>query len=502
MKVSRIRREVLQAIGSIGAVSSVLRLGMLAPPARAAELKEEGRDGADGMNVVQDVLVIGSGIAGLSAACAAREAGAERVLVLEKGPLAGGHSLYSSGSISLVSEKRQKPAGVEDSPEVFLEDALAFGGGVGDRAILARIGRESEAAVDWLEGMGVRFGPVFRARASTRSRCVSSIGNSAGRTYVLALMARAVKSGVRVRLESAVTGLVRSTDGLWRVSVRSGAGSDSKDSELRARAVVIAAGGFAASAKKRREAQPEIPADMRTSANPFGMLWEDAEANGMDLGRSVGAAVRTGFGLQLLPYWGGRLNDYDGGDIFVSTAGERFIDEGLPWNTISRAVMRLPGQQFFVITDSVSRKSATLGVKLANGLVTKSATVGEMARGMDVPEEVLTRTLARYNSAAAAGRDPDFGKTVFTQTIDHPPYYWGRERIFVHTTLDGLATDDEARLLDRRNRPIPGLFAAGEVVGGVFGLDRMGGAGVANCLVMGRAAGHNAAAAAGQRDGS
>ena len=116
-----------------------------------------------------------------------------------------------------------------------------------------------------------------------------------------------------------------------------------------------------------------------------------------------------------------------------------------------------------------------------------------MARGMGVPKAVLRETLEKYNRAARAGFDSEFGKTIFTQTIDHPPYYWGRERIFVHTSFDGIGTDREARVVDAAGVPIPGLFAAGEIAGGIFGRDRLGGAGIANCLVMGRAAGRNAA---------
>lgn len=92
------------------------------------------------------------------------------------------------------------------------------------------------------------------------------------------------------------------------------------------------------------------------------------------------------------------------------------------------------------------------------------------------------------------GYDPATGKKIFTQTIDTPPFYYGVEHIYVHTTLDGIRTDDEGRVLKADGSPLPGLYAAGETVGGIFGTDRLGGAGLSNCLVMGRVCGRNAAA--------
>ena len=457
---------------------------------RSAAALARGRD--EGMRAeALDVVVVGSGIAGLSAAVAAKEAGAKRVALLEKGPIAGGHSIYSSGSISVVSPRLQGPMGFKDTPERFAEDSFICGGRSGDLAILQRIGEESDAALLWLAGMGVKFGGLFTARAESRPRCVSSIGNSAGRSYVLALMDRAAALGVDVRLESDLRALERATEGGWRLGIRKGEGEALQS--LRARAVVLAAGGFGACPEMRRRAMPGVDPGMRTSANPFGTLWENREATAQRLALEAGAFWKDGFGLQLLPYWGGRLIDYAGGDLFITLSGRRFINEGLPWNRISEAVLKLPEKEIFVITDSASRKSATLGLKLANGIVTKSETVDEMARGMGVSKAVLRETLEKYNRATRAGFDPEFGKTIFTQTVDHPPYYWGRERIFVHTSFDGIGTDREARVINASGEPIPGLFAAGEIAGGIFGRDRLGGAGIANCLVMGRAAGRNAA---------
>ena len=156
------------------------------------------------------------------------------------------------------------------------------------------------------------------------------------------------------------------------------------------------------------------------------------------------------------------------------------------------------------LLEAKAKFSTSTAIKKLMGLQPKTVTkiladgseeevpIREVAVGMGIPEEKLRKTLDEYNQSVEAGRDK-FGKTVFTQRIEKPPFYWGKENIYVHTSLDGLKTDEEARVLDKDGRVVLGLFAAGEVVGGVFGKDRIGGGSLANCLVMGRISGRNAA---------
>lgn len=471
-----------------------------ASPALPERLRRHARPGAPA-----DVVVLGSGLAGLSAAAAALETlgapgcdgagGSARpsVLILEKGPLAGGHSLYSSGTVSAVAPERaardQAAMGQvlrwRDSVEQYVTDALAVGEGRGDPMILARIAAGSGEALDWLERLGVPFGRVFEARSGLHLRSWATPGNSAGRSYVLAVMAEVARLGGRVAYRAGATGLARE-GGLWRIEI-GGRGA------VFARSVVIATGGFTANVEARTAIDARLGPGVRTSANPDGSAWDGADGDGIALARSVGARVTAGFGLQLLPFWGGRLLDYSGGDIYVDDSGRRFVNENLPWNAIAGRMLGLATRSCWVITDAQSVKGATLGIKLVNGVVRKSPSVGAMARAMGVDERTLAETLKEYNRAADAGFDSATGKREFRNRIERPPFYWGRERIYVHTTLDGIRTDDRARVAGASGEALPGLFASGEVAGGVFGTDRLGGAGMANCLVMGREAGRNAA---------
>lgn len=194
--------------------------------------------------------------------------------------------------------------------------------------------------------------------------------------------------------------------------------------------------------------------------------------------------------------------DYAGGDIYVNVEGRRFVDENRPWHEVTKILLDKKNPEFFVITDSQSRKGATLGVKLLSKIIMKSDSVEEMALAMRISPVNLKQTLTEYNKFVENGLDQNFGKRFFAQKINRAPYYWGREKLHIHTSLDGVKTDCDAQVLDKDGKRVDGVFAAGEVVGGIFGKDRLGGAALTNCLVMGRAAGTNAARfALGRKDG-
>lgn len=384
-----------------------------------------------GASGVWDVIVAGSGAAGLSAAAAALESGAGRVLVLEKGPLVGGHSIYSSGSVSAVAPSRSHDP--NDTLGRFVEDALEVGGDTGDAAVLAKIGEDSAGVLDWLESLGVFWSEPFIAYSGKQAKSYAMPGNSAGRSYVLALMAHLRRFGCRLALSTPVTGF-RPEGHAWVVEVKSPQGART----LRTRSLVIACGGFTANVEARMKINPLLTPDVPTSANPAGTVFDGATGELIACAGRNGAFVTTGFGLQALPFWGGRLLDYQGADIYVDMHGRRFVNENSPWNVISNAILSLPERRCWVITDDRSFKGATLGVKLINGVVRKSDSIDAMAAAMDIEPVVLARTIEDYNRAADKGYDARTGKRLFRQRIERPPFYWGAERIYVHTTLDGM----------------------------------------------------------------
>lgn len=223
-----------------------------------------------------------------------------------------------------------KRSGWQDSVEQFIADALAVGGGSGDTAVLTALARDSYSALKWLESTGVFFGPVFTAKSGLHPRCFAMPGNSAGRSYVLA-MARCVRgAGAAFRLNNQVVGFERIPSGGWIVNVKESASGKTTSKTYVAKSLVIASGGFTADRKRCARIDPRLTAEVHTTANPYGTVWDGATSEILDAAQAVGAAVTDGFGLQLLPFWGGRLLDYDGGDIYVNAAGERFVNESPP----------------------------------------------------------------------------------------------------------------------------------------------------------------------------
>ena len=438
-----------------------------------------------------DVVVVGSGLAGLTAALTARTAGAAKVAVFEKAPLVGGHSAFASGSIAFVDEKRQKPQGIEDSVDRFAADAREVGGDIDEELVRLMVDRSAEA-LDWLEGQGVRFAPViFSAYGGRHRRCVTAYGNLGARRYIFELNRRCRSLGVQVRVMRRVTAL-RLLPGSWyAVDVTNT--SDRSFTTVTASRVILATGGFGANLALRMKYRPELDENLTTTADPHGLMKDPATGDGLFLADRFGAERVNMDKMVLLPYWGGRMLDYSGAEIYVNREGRRFTDETAPTSKIARAISLLPARRMYVITDAKSVKGGNVGAKLAAGSVHRAESIEEMALGMDVPAANLRQTIAEYNAAVVSGKPDAFGRKLFMQTIETPPFYWGAERLMVHSTLGGLKVDERARVLDQDNMPVPGLYAAGEVAGGIWGEDRPGGAGLLTALVLGRIAGREAA---------
>lgn len=220
-------------------------------------------------------------------------------------------------------------------------------------------------------------------------------------------------AGATFRLNNQVVGFERSPSGDWFVRVKESAGGKTISKTYVAKSLVIASGGFTADRKRCARIDPRLMAEVHTTANPYGTVWDGATSEILDVAQAVGAAVTDGFGLQLLPFWGGRLLDYDGGDIYVNAAGERFVNESLPWKVITDKMLDLEDRSCWVITDARSHKGAMLGLKLINGIVYKADTIEEMASRMHVPSPVLKKTIETYNKSVDKGYDEITGKTIF-----------------------------------------------------------------------------------------
>lgn len=431
-----------------------------------------------------DVLVVGAGGAGLAAAVSALESGAKRVAVLEKMPMIGGHTIISTGSYSI-------PVSLAPEDDPFEQMAQEIVESGGNEALALKLASESMAGMQWLAGMGVNWEPrLFRAVGSQATRNISTGSARGGYDYVQALNRRAKRLGAVIFFSTRATDLVLDAGRVIGVDAET---KESQTKRFLARAVVLATGGFGANVALRMRYIPWLDATYRTTADPFSLLGDCATGDGIELGERAGAKLVDMEAMQLIPFNGGRVLDFVGGELWVNSRGVRFVDEGASFETIRLAMGEQPGRMMWAITDAKSKKNASLGPKMAAGIVRTADSIEKLAEGTGIPSVVLRETLSRYNRFAQAGKDDDFGKTVFTQTVDTPPFYYGVEKLAVHMTSGGLAIDDSARVLDQNNRPIPGLWAAGETTGGLHGRNRLGGNALTDTFVFGRIAGREAA---------
>jgi len=441
------------------------------------------------------VLIVGSGGAGLAAAVSASATGA-KVTVLEKLPVMGGHTIISGGSVNAPDPERQAKAGIKDSADLFFEQTLKAGDYRNDPALVRVMADNATGMIKWFEELGLKWDDrVFEAWGGLYPRGHNSGAAAAGRDYIRVLYENARKQGVTVKYNTKVTELLREPNGGRVYGLKATAKNGDTETYL-AKAVVMATGGFTANIPMRMKYNPRLDEKFRTTANPQGKALDGSTGEGIIMAKKVGADDVGMDYIQLIPFSGGRVIDYVGGDIFVNFDGKRFVNEGGRRDAISDAILSQRGQKMWVITDDQSVKGASLQTKLEKGIVFKADTIAEMAARMQVDPAVLTATLTRYNQYAKDKQDPDFNKTMFTQTIDKAPYYFGIETADVHFTCGGLRINPRTEVIDLDGKVIEGLFAAGEVTGGIHGTNRAGGNSLTAIFVFGRIAGANAAALA------
>lgn len=457
----------------------------------ASNLSEGGRSKIT--NAHADVIIIGSGAAGLSAAIAARRTGAKHVVVLEKALIAGGHTMLSSGSFSAV----QTPAEIAG----LVNEMLEAGRGACVPELVRTVAEGSWAAKRRLAELGVPWGAEpFRAVGSMSPRSWSTGSPQSGYDYIQALMSGARKLGVDIRFGNRVDALILDEpEQSWLpnrvtgVRVTETKHRTEKKYRLHAPAVVIATGGYTANKALLHRFAPKLPLNLPTTANPNKNFTDTATGDGILMALEAKAALRDMDALQVIPFSGGRLVDYVGAEIWLNAAGERFISEGEDFETLREVLKYEPGAVMWAISDARSPKGATLGLKLMDGTVSRAATLEEVANNMRVSVEVLKKTLDRYNRSARSGWDEQFNRPMRARPIETPPYFFGKEIFSLHYSCGGIAIDEHARVLDEANRPLPGLFAAGETTGGVHGRTRVGGCAIMDACVFGDIAGQEAA---------
>jgi len=461
-----------------------------------------------------DVIVVGSGAAGLAAAVTAAEAGAN-VLMAESEDVVGGSSRVSSGMLMGAGTRLQRANGIEDSPDDLYREYLQLNQWQVDPGLVRRLAVDSGPVIEWLEELGV----VFHATLSfggeeSRPRTHLPVDLGAGIIEVLHREARSL--GVEVALRRRVDRLL--TQGPAVVGVAVG------EDELRAHAVVIASGGFGASVEKLRMFFPRAT---ETGDWMWYMGAEGARGDALDLAAQVGAQL-AGHGRGLCFLTPNFVREYEatlpGWILLVNKKGQRFCDETSAYGVLDRLV-DVNGGRAYVIFDEAARRAAPAGepaqyrqsnpsmpgrrspnwndemiaAMAEKGVLVSASSIASLAGRLHLPVEVLAGTVHRYNTLVAQGEDRDYLKDArFLRPVAEPPLYGAEVRpATVALTSAGLRIDSDGRVLTTGGDVIPGLFAAGECTGGVLGDIYIGsGNSFSNCLVFGRAAGRGAAAVA------
>ncbi len=439
-----------------------------------------------------DIVIIGAGGAGLVAATEAASHGA-KTIVLEKMGIVGGNSNYSTGGINASYTKEQARLGIVDSPEIFFEDTMKGGRNLNDPALVRTLVDNSAATVDWLESalIGADLSDVGIFGGATNKRIHRPQGGDAiGAHLVPLLKDAAVTQGAQIRVNSTVTEILKE-DGRAcgvRVSTKNG------DYSIKAKAVIVAAGGFGANSKMVETYRPELKGFSTTNhrgatGDAFKLVEKfDVALVQMEQIQTHPTVVR-GTGVMITEAVRGN------GAIMVNRKGKRFVNEMVGRDVMSEAILAQDGGSAFLVFDQSVRDSLKAIEGYAKqGLLTEGKSIAELSERLKIPSSELEKTISNYNSFVIAGIDREFSRpeASMDRPLSTPPFYAVECEPAVHHTMGGLKINTKAEVLNKNGEVVPALFAAGEVTGGIHGANRLGGNAVADICIFGKIAADSA----------
>ena len=486
-----------------------------------------------------DVVVIGAGGAGMTAAMTAADAG-QKVVILESQAMVGGNSARATGGMNAaktvyqdenefdqaagvektlataaekyadnetitalaktVSEQwaayQADPTGYFDSVELMELDTMVGGKGINDPELVETLCEGTADAIDWLDENGITLHNVSSfggASVKRIHRPVNEEGKvvSVGAYMIPLLQENCEKRGIDIVLNTTVDTILTDANGA-AVGV-SGTDKDGNTVVVNAKSVILATGGFGANLDMVTQYKPELAGFMTTNA-------AGAQGQGIEMATAIGAGTVDMDQIQIPPtveantaalITEGLRGD---GAILVNANGERFIDEVGTRDVVSAAEIAQPGSYSWLIVDqAMADASSVIQGYIKKGYTKTGATYEELAKELDVDPAAFANTMETWNGYVEAKNDPDFGRTSFANPLNNGPYYAIKVTAGVHHTMGGVTINSATEVLKEDGTVIPGLFAAGEVTGGVHGANRLGGTAVADFVVFGRIAGESAA---------
>ena len=444
-----------------------------------------------GFDSSYDVVIIGAGGAGLSAAIAAKGAGAN-VVIFEKMGFPGGNTVRATGGINAAGTPFQAKANIQDSPDLFFTDTMKGGYDKNDPELVRNLAERSAASHAWLTEMGADLSDVGRLAGASVNRAHRPSGGGKVGPEISATLENQVDKvlGIPIIVQAKVTAIL-SKDG--RVNGIEVLMRDGKKYTVNAKSVVLASGGFGANNEMAAALVPSLKG-FATTNHP------GATGDGIELAEKVGAALVDMAEIQTHPTHAPEKEMITeavrgNGAILVNKQGARFVDELATRDVVSAAILDQDGKtSFLVFEDSVRKSLLAIEDYVKIGIVIEGATPEALAAAMKADPATLAATIAKYNQAVANKNDTEFKRADMPRALATPPYYAIEVLPAVHHTMGGVKINTQAQVISKSGQIIPGFYAAGEITGGVHGGNRLGGNALADIVTYGRIAGQNAAA--------
>ena len=502
--VDLVSGATFSAKGFIDAVNDAAKkAGVTLAKADKKALKKAARELPKTSNY--DVVVIGAGGAGFSAAITAKNAGAN-VVLLEKMPAVGGNSLISGAEMNVAKNWVQPKLGInDDSPELHAQDTFKGGDGKGDMKVINVMTHEALDAAKWCRDyLGVRFEDdnLFFFGGHSRKRALIPVGHT-GTEFIAKFQAKADELGIPVITNMKAEELIKNKDGRV-VGVK--ATMDGSEYTFNAKGgVVLATGGFGANPEMVKKYNPKIDERFKTTDAPgsTGEALYMAERAGAEL-------VNMGY-IQTYPICdplSGAIEliadaRFDGA-IMLNQEGKRFVEELQRRDVLSEAILNQTGQYCWVLwNDNIGKISNTVKAHAneyeaftKQGIMTTCDDLKCIADFTKIPFDQLQKTVKRVSDMAGKGNDKDFNHRAGLMDMQQGKYYVIKAVPSTHHTMGGVRINEKAEALTAEGKVIPGLWAAGEVTGVTHGTNRLGGNAYTDIIVFGRIAGEAAAKAA------
>ncbi len=443
-----------------------------------------------------DIVIIGAGGAGMAAGITAAQEG-KSVIIVEKAPMVGGNTSRATGGMNAAGSHYQEEAGIEDSVELFVEDTIKGGHGLNNPDLVQVMAENSADAIVWLDSIGAELSNVGKAGGASVNRAHRPVDEngkilSVGTYLVTKLEEACIDNGVEILLETQATEIVME-DG---VAVGIIANSPTVNYTINAGAVIVASGGFGGNLEMVAELKPELEGYVSTNAPTL-------TGDGIKMAEAVGAATVDMEQIQIHPTVvqanGALITESLRGDgaILLNAEGKRFIDETQTRDVVSANVIAQTDSYAWLIVNQAMFDDSTVVQKYVDQeYLIAAEDVAALAELIGADEAVIQESLDAWNTAIETQNDAECGREgldTIAYNVSEGPYYAVKIAPGIHHTMGGIMINTNAEVIDTEGNVIPGLYAAGEVTGGVHGGNRLGANAVTDIIVYGRIAAQQAA---------